>query len=318
MQGEANEIVTDLEDMPLPEAVQLLALARCDLDELARNSRALLQDRDDMPETEAHGTHAALRRVNRLGRLVHNEWQEKQLALRLERTFGHRFVMWMESTVLVLILVISTLIVVEMVLDSTRGLSPWQQWAFAWADLAICSVFLLEFGLKLALAPERLRYFRRHFLVDFLASIPFGFLTHALTVHQAALTRTVEGVQFLRLLRFGRLARLVRYVRLARPLIRLGRILIFALRFTDRLVRRYASLLNQNIVFFEDDGDEATETRPGHQLTSLRRLYNQRVGVVQAGPRYRKPAGTGRGGSGRPRGGAGRPRHHVAGRADPR
>ncbi len=90
-------------------------------------------------------------------------------------------------------------------------------------------------------------------------------------------------MQFLRLLRFGRLARLVRYVRLARPLIRLGRILIFALRFTDRLVRRYASLLNQNIVFFEDDGDEATETRPGHQLTSLRRLYNQRVGVVLAG-----------------------------------
>ena len=56
-----------------------------------------------------------------------------------------------------LILVLFGLIAAEVVLEraSARGLSAAQHVFFAWADLAVCSVFLFEFTLKLALAPHR-------------------------------------------------------------------------------------------------------------------------------------------------------------------
>ena len=88
-------------------------------------------------------------------RQVRREWQEKLLALRMETRFGRRAVAILENTVLVLILVLFALMVAEAVLERVRpsGLSAGEHWFFAWADLAVCSVFLFEFTLKLALAP---------------------------------------------------------------------------------------------------------------------------------------------------------------------
>ena len=77
-----------------------------------------------------------------------------------------------------LILALIGLIVAETMLEraSVAGLSAGQHRLFAWLDLAICSVFLFEFALKLTLAPHRFTYFLRHMAIDFVASLPFGFL----------------------------------------------------------------------------------------------------------------------------------------------
>ena len=119
-------------------------------------------------------------------RQVRAEWQEKLLALRMQSLFGRRFVAILENTVLVLILVLFGLIAAQVVLERTSpsGLSVRQHEFFAWADLAICSVFLFEFALKLALAPNRMTYFARHFLIDLVASLPFGFVFHQIALDQ--------------------------------------------------------------------------------------------------------------------------------------
>ncbi len=77
---------------------------------------------------------------------------------------------------LVLILVLFGLIAAEAMLEraSPQGLSVRQHEFFAWADLAVCSVFLFEFAVKLVLAPNRLTYFFRHLLIDLVPSLPVG------------------------------------------------------------------------------------------------------------------------------------------------
>ena len=126
------------------------------------------------------------RRAERLARRVRAAWQEKLLALRMQTLFGRRFVAILENTVLVLILVLFVLIAAQVVLERTSpsGLSVWQHEFFAWTDLAICSVFLFEFALKLALAPNRMTYFARHFVIDLVASLPFGFVFHQIALEQ--------------------------------------------------------------------------------------------------------------------------------------
>ncbi|MFO0888869.1 MAG: hypothetical protein U0790_06935 [Isosphaeraceae bacterium] len=145
------------------------------------------------------------------------------------------------------------LILAEALLDRAPWLSDFHRAAFAWADLAICSVLLAEFALRLCLAPSKGLYFRRHFVIDFLASLPFGFLAYQLQVAhaEAAMGRAGETLRLLSYLRFGRLVQVVRYVRVVLPVLRLVRLLLFLLRLSDRLVRKHAGLLNRNIVLFE-------------------------------------------------------------------
>ena len=91
--------------------------------------------------------------VRRASSQIERQWQEKLLTLRMEKLFGRRFVTVLENTVLVLILVLFGLIAAEAVLEraSPSGLSAREHLFFAWADLAVCSVFLFEFTLKLIL-----------------------------------------------------------------------------------------------------------------------------------------------------------------------
>src|SRR5207302_256685 len=84
-------------------------------------------------------------------------------------------------------------------------------------------VFLLEFGLKLALAPERRTYFLRHWLIDLVASLPFGFVAHQIALAELAAPamagaepgalELVAGV--------GRMAQILRFARLLLPIARL-------------------------------------------------------------------------------------------------
>ena len=118
---------------------------------------AAAHDRND-----ARAVRREARRLDKLLGQVRGEWQEKLLARRMESLFGQRFVAILENTVLILILALFAMIAAEAVVRglSPRGLSAGEHLFFAWADLAICSVFLFEFVLKLSLAPNRFSYFR--------------------------------------------------------------------------------------------------------------------------------------------------------------
>ena len=141
---------------------------------------------------------------------------------------------------------------------------------FAWADLAVCSVFLFEFGLKMVLAPNRMSYFLRHFLIDLLPSLPFGFLAHQIALDQmeGALGQAAESGRFRRLVRSGQVE--LRLIRMALPVARLARVALILLRLSDRVVRRMAKLLNRNIVLFEPFQAQKPESSDRHRLVTLR------------------------------------------------
>jgi hypothetical protein len=213
-------------------------------------------------------------RVERLSRQVRAEWQEKLLALRMETLLGRPLVVLLENTVLVLILALVALIAAEALLERARpaGLSVAQHRFFAWADLAICSVFLFEFALKLTLAPHRMSYFLRHLPIDLVASLPFGFLAHqiALAELETAAGRAVAPSFFHRLVKLGSMARVLRFVRVALPVVRLARVGLILLRLSDRLVRRMAGLFNRNIILFEPLRAQKAESSDRHRLRAVR------------------------------------------------
>jgi len=226
------------------------------------------------------------RRVERAVRQVHREWQEKLLSLRLESLVGRRFVIILENTVLMLILVLFGLIAAEAVLErlSPGGLSAGQHEFFAWADLAVCSVFLFEFGLKLSLAPHRLSYFVQHMLIDLVASLPFGFVAHQIELEQmgAALGAGASPRSWWSPTHIARLARSLRFLRFLLPIVRLARIALILLRLSDRLVRRMARLLNRNIILFEPFQAQKPESSDRHRLVSLRSELEHARSAIEA------------------------------------
>ncbi len=309
---EVGETIAFIEDMPLRRAVKRLELMREDLETLAescwhwsRESKngVARSSRGDTPEDagpdqedasvqpDSHDQTAAERlrrqerRAKRLSRRVRGAWQEKLLALRMQTLFGHRFVAVLENTVLVLILILFVLIAAEAVLERTSGsrLSVRQHEFFAWADLAICSVFLFEFALKLALAPNRMTYFARHFLIDLVASLPFGFVFHQIALGQlesAAVGTGPPSGPFRRLMRVGRVS--LRFIRVALPILRLARVPLILLRLSDRLVRRMAGLLNRNIVLFEPLQTQKSESSDRHRLVTLRSELEHARSAIEA------------------------------------
>jgi len=227
---------------------------------------------DDLAPATAKLLRRQARRVERTSRQVRREWQEKLLALRMESLFGRRFVVILENTVLVLILVLFGLIVAEAVLEhaSPAGLSAGQHVFFAWADLAVCSVFLFEFALKLSLAPHRMTYLLHHLLIDLVASLPFGFIAHQIELGQleAALEPAAESGLFWRFFQLGRVV--LRFFRLGIPIARLARVGLILLRLSDRLVRHMGNLLNRNIILFLPLQAQKAESSDRHRLVALR------------------------------------------------
>jgi hypothetical protein len=296
IQDEISEAIAFLEDMPLRRAVRRLELAQQDIEQLSillRNVAAPAHrerpggptpaEAEAPPDPAEEETHWEERRAReRLGReirdlrwlkrRVRGEWQEKLLALRLRELLGPRLVGALESLVLWLIVLLAVLIVAEAMMDQGGWLSPAWRRGLAWADLAICSVLLGEFALKLALAPRRRLYLLRHLVIDFLASLPFGFLSYIIEGVDSGGPgfEAVDALFWLRFLRFGRLIQMLRYLRVALPVVRIGRLLLFLLRLSDRLVRRHAGLLNRNIVLFEPHQHQRPESSDRHRISSLR------------------------------------------------
>jgi hypothetical protein len=234
-------------------------------------SASAQQARQDAARKRLRKQHQVLRRASRQ---VERQWQEKLLALRLEKLFGRRFVALLENTVLILIFVLFLLIVGEALLERTRpdGLSVWQHWFFACADLAVCSVFLFEFTLKFALAPHRWTYFLRHALIDLLASLPFGFVAHLIELDRMndLLGQAGGSRSFWHPAQIARVARAFRFLRVALPIVRLARLGLILLRLSDRLVNRMGRLLNRNIVLFEPLHAQKPESSDRHRLVALR------------------------------------------------
>ena len=173
------------------------------------------------------------------------ELQERQLQSRLESKFGTRLVSLFERFILVLILLVLALLTIEW----SFPLSPQTLSVFETIDVIACAFFLVEFFTKLSLAKNRTRWFRRHFLIDFIPSIPFGLLTNALPA--------VDLVRTGRFARFTKLPRIVRYARSLRPLLRFGRALGLMARGIDRIVRQYSHVINCNVILHPTQGEHA-------------------------------------------------------------
>lgn len=121
-------------------------------------------------------------------------------------------------------------------------------------DTVICFIFLLEFFTKWLLVEGKLRYFWRHFFIDFIPSLPFGLFFIGL--------QNLDYTRSARILRLLRLQNLIRYVRILRPIVRIFRVFVFLLRGLDRLVNRYSRWLNRNIIFFGSQEEVASYREP--------------------------------------------------------
>ncbi|QGJ70042.1 Hypothetical protein PBC10988_17310 [Planctomycetales bacterium 10988] len=181
------------------------------------------------------------RRLRRKLRRLDAQWQERTLQWRLEKRFGTLPVAWSERIIMVLICLVLIIITVQF-----WDLSPQAVLWLEIADAAICSVLLTEFFVKLSFAPKKRSWFWRHFLIDLIPSIPVGLLV----VFYPPTTEAADSLRATRFIRLLRLSTLARYVRILRPFLRMLRAFGFLTRGMDRLVRRYGSLLNRNIILY--------------------------------------------------------------------
>lgn len=202
-------------------------------------------------------------RLARANRRLAREAQEVRLQSRLEGIFGRRFTAFFENLILWLILAVLGILIVEALIPdphpgpgaSAEAIAAAARWrhfhrALVWADAGICAVFLLEFFTKLSLVRGKVSWFLRHFLIDFVPSIPYGLIAAS----------TLDVLQAGRVARFARVPRLLRYVRVARPVVRFFRFFGFLQRGLDRMVRLHGNLLNRNVVMFEPAPMTATDS----------------------------------------------------------
>jgi hypothetical protein len=200
-------------------------------------------------------------RLKRKWKRLRNESQERHLQVRLEGLFGRTGATWWERLIVVLIVMVLGILVVE----TTVELEPSTRDILTWVDAGACAIFLLDFAVRWTFVRFDLIWFRRHFLIDLLPSIPYGLL-----LGQAALDPARAG----RVARLLRLPRIARYLRLLLPVIRVARALGFLARGLDRLVRRYGHLLNHGVILHptHDERVQSNARRTGRwaRLWALR------------------------------------------------
>ncbi|WP_337174610.1 hypothetical protein [Paludisphaera sp.] len=274
---ELTEMIAFLQDAPLRRAVLRLETAGEDVDRLSASMRGLRRAGRRAPEEDRRPSPEAARRLDdaladarRLRGVLRGEWREKLLSLRLHRLLGARGAALMDNMALVLIVALTFLILGETLLDRLGMLTDPRRAVFAWLDLAVCSGLMSEFFLRWALAPARGAYFLRHFVVDLLGSLPYGFLAYIVATEHPTSAIGEEAFWLMRYLRFARVLEILAQLRLAMPVIRLARLALFALRLSDRLVRKNAGLLNRNIVLFEPNHGRRAESSDRHRLATLR------------------------------------------------
>jgi hypothetical protein len=256
-----EQIITLLKRMPRREAQHWLAQRQGDLlafaDEARHHNDQLCLDiqvyelrraylflqrfRSQLLIDEAFRHCVAYAQLLRAERRLHNEWVEKGVSAGLAQRFGEQAERRLDLAALLLV----TLAIVLLALDLSLNLDTAQRHLLTYIDIGICLALLSDFSLRIAQAPDRLNYLRRHWFTDLLPAIPFS----GLTLWFDALTTQAESTTLIRGLRVANV-----YLKKARPLIRLGRIFIFALRGMDRLVRMHRHLLNWDIEFSHTAG----------------------------------------------------------------
>ncbi len=253
----AGEALTFMEDLPLPEAVRSLEILKEDAAACAHAA-------------QQHGGSVASglrRRLRRRTKAVAAELQERQLAWRMERLFGYRAVAALERLILLLLLLFVGMLSVEWAYRDYQTVLE----VCAWLDLGICLVLLSEFSLKMALAEPRRLYLRRNWITGLLPAIPFGFIVYM--ADEQRIAEAAELFVLLRGLRYLRLSQMARWLRLARPIVRVARLVGFALQASDRLVRRIAPLLNRNLVLFERAAIHIRQPAYRTSLAALRQRF---------------------------------------------
>jgi len=235
----ANVTRTSADETEAGRAQACLALVRDDLEWHARN-------------VEPRGRRRA-RLLSEVRRL-RAERQDRFLQSTLDEKFGARRMRQWNRLIFWLIFVVIALLGWEIVYwiragsDESVWPESWQRnlvWMHA-IDLGACAVFLFDFFMRLWLVRGRTRWFARHFVTDFLPSIPF---LHSI--------RWLRGV------------RLFRYLRLVR-------VYGFFTRGIDSLVRRYGALLNRNVVLYPTREEREIARRVQAGLgTRVRRLQSR-------------------------------------------
>lgn len=262
------EVVSDSE-MLHEEARERFAALSTDTDDLDLAERvALLESNEqllaELSRCTGDGSFAKL--AARLGRLR----CDLMLQGRLDDLLTRRGAAWLENISLLLLFVVLGLLLLETCVD----LSAVAKTRLQIVDASVCVFFIAEFLFKLALAPARGSWFLRNALTDLLPAIPAA-LYFAIPVSGA------EETAALRMLRLLRVTWFARYIQALRPVLRLVRLLLFMARGLDSLVRRFAALLNRNLVFFEEavmprgSRDESQDVR----LLSFRALRREHVAL---------------------------------------
>lgn len=290
--GDATaETLTFLEELSLEEGVRTLEILA---EDLATSRKAVVKS-DEKGTAIAElgdrdGNHLK-RSLRRRESAVAGELQDRRLAWRMEHLFGRRAVTALERFILALLVLFILMLAVEGPLLRYEA----QRWStgplhsggsriepvFAWLDLGICLVFLAEFALKMGLAQGRTLYLKRNWVTGLVPAIPVGFILYA--VHQLTQANTLllaeqgEWFVLLRLLRYLRLPQMARWLRIARPVVRVARLVAFTLRASDRLVRQLSPLLNRNLVLFERAAISVQEPAHRTALAALRDRFHHRA-----------------------------------------
>ncbi|MDJ0973394.1 MAG: ion transporter [Planctomycetota bacterium] len=234
----ADVVLTGIDDIAPDRAARHLALVADDI-------------LWHVKHIETRRGRARKRLLRKRARLL-NEQQERRLQSKLEARFGTRGVARFERWIVFLIFFVLGSLVVEWVVE----LSDEVRIGLALADTFACCFFLLEFFVKLGMVDGKWRWFRRHFVIDFLPSLPFGLLVLGEMAEASA--NAGRGSRAIRLFRLFRLAR---YLRWLLPILRLLRAFGFLARGLDRLVRRYGHLLNRNIILYPNRRERAAAAR---------------------------------------------------------
>ena len=189
-----------------------------------------------LPAPERRETARKLRSLLRARRRAIASASEAEARIRLEKFFGARAVRAFETFLLFALGLFLCLVAIELKLPED---SPWIPAVHA-ADIALCALFQIDFFVRWAFARWSGSWFLRHFFLESLPALPYGFL-----LAQVPRAGGVEGVRALIV------ARLFRLRPVLLLLVRGMRILAFFVQGSDRVVERFRRHLDRDFLLFE-------------------------------------------------------------------
>ena len=180
---------------------------------------------------------------------------------RIDETFGVRNARRFENLIMVLIFTFLGMVFLEwrLPLDTAwivslftsnpgtiaffESVVPHALLLFHYFDIVFCVIFQIDFFVRWYFARFGGGYFMRHFWLESLPALPYGFLLWQL--------KHVEGGGSIFIVRLLRVRGLMRMRGLILLVTRLFRVIVFLVRGVDRAVEKYRPLLDRDIVIFD-------------------------------------------------------------------